>query len=168
MSLPQNALLCPRGCRAWIGLHMSTAHGLRLGEGLDAGHFSITMNLGSAYELRGLQHSLLLNEGAWHGGVMERFSDWSDLGELPSLKICDLVMLKFPPSWDIMESPPAASGLTLPAQHFLSPPSFCSSSHPHRALSGRTSMSGPRVCGFEHHSLSLACCQHSSWFRCRT
>lgn len=29
-------------------------------------------------------------------------------------------------------------------------------------------MSGPEARGFEHHSLGLACCQHSGWFRCHS
>lgn len=86
----------------------------------------------------------------------------------PSLEMCDLVMLKFPPSWNIVELAHLSFGLIGSTEYFLSPPSFCSSSHPHRALSGRTSMSGPKVCGFEHHSLRLARCQHSSWFCCQT
>lgn len=98
---------------------------------------------------------------------MEGFSGWKDLGELPSLGVCDLVMLKFPLSWNIMELAHLGSGLILPAEHLLSPPSFCSSSHPCGALLGRTSMSGPKACGFEHHSLGLTRCQHSGWFRCR-
>ena len=77
-------------------------------------------------------------------------------------------MVKFPPSWNIVELAHLSFGLIGSAEYFLSPPSFCSSSHPCGALSGRTSMSGPKVCGFEHHSLGLACCQHSSWFCCHT
>lgn len=77
-------------------------------------------------------------------------------------------MLKFPLSWNIVELARLRCGLIGSTEYFLSPPSFYSSSHPHGALSGRTSMSGPNVCGFEHHSLSLACCQHSSWFCCQT
>lgn len=57
---------------------------------------------------------------------------------------------------------------SVPAEHFLYLPSFCSSSQLHRALSGRTSMSGPEARGFEHHSLGLACCQHPGWFRCHS
>lgn len=77
-------------------------------------------------------------------------------------------MLKFPPSWSIVELARLSFGLMGLDEYSLPPPSFCSSSHPRRALSGRTSMSGPNVCGFEHHSLSLARCQHSSGFCCHT
>lgn len=81
--------------------------------------------------------------------------------------VCDLVKLQFPPSRDVMELAHLGSGETPPAECFLSLPSFCSSSHPRRALSGRTSMSGPRACGFEHHSPGLTRCQPSGWFCCR-
>lgn len=84
------------------------------------------------------------------------------LGELPSLEMCDSETLNFLPtgaSWNWLVWAP-------PAEHVLSPPSFCSSSHPRRALSGRTSMSGPNMCSFEHHSLRLARCQLSGRFRC--
>lgn len=65
-----------------------------------------------------------------------------------------------------MELAHLGSALTLPAKHFLSPPSFCSSSHPRGALSGRTSMSEPKVRGFEHPLLGLSRCQRSGWFCC--
>lgn len=94
--------------------------------------------------------------------------DGMTLESHPSLEMCDLVMLKFPPGWNIVELAHLRCGLIGSTEYFLSPPSFCSSSHPRGALSGRTSMSGPKVCGFEHHSLSLARCQHSSWFCCQT
>lgn len=139
-----------------------------MGRGLDAGLLSITMYLGSAHKFPGPQCPFLIDEGAGHRGVMEGFSGWNDLGELPSLDTRELGMLRFPSSWDIVELAHLGSGLSRPDEHFLSSPSFCSSSHPHGTLSGRTSMFGPNACGFEHHSLGLARCQHSGWFRCHS
>lgn len=129
------------------------------------------MNLCSAPQLLGLQCPFLVNDGAGHRSVMEGLLGWNDgmtLESHPSLEMYNLVMLKFPPSWNIVELAHLSCGLIGSTEYFLSPPFFCSSSHPRGALSGRTSMSEPKVCGFEHHSVSLARCQHSSWFCCRT
>lgn len=108
------------------------------------------MDLGCAHKLPGSQCSFLIDEGAGHRGVLEGFSGWNDLGGVPSLDTGELGMLRFPSSWDIVELDHLGSGLSLPAEHFLSPSSFCSSSHPHGAPSGRTSMSGPRVLNITH------------------
>lgn len=110
------------------------------------------MTLGSAPDLPGLQYPFLFSERAGHGSVTDGLSGWNELGALPSLEMCDSVTLKFPPSGSVVELARLSFGWMGSGEYFLSPLSFCSSSHPRRALSGRTSMSGPNACGFEHHS----------------
>ena len=89
LSLSQNER--PGVCRAWIGQPSRQ----KLGEGLDAGHLSITMNLGhlsitmnlgSAQELPGLQRPFLFKEGAGHGGLWRDSQGGMSLESCPALK----------------------------------------------------------------------------------
>lgn len=80
LNLSQNER--PGVCRAWIGQPSRQ----KLGEGLDAGHLSITMNLGSAHELPGLQRPFLFKEGAGHGGLWRDSRGGMSLESCPALK----------------------------------------------------------------------------------
>lgn len=139
--------------RAWIG-QLSTCLSLEsIAPGVNLERpetLSTATNPGRAQKCPGFQCLFLLNGGG-EQGLLWSDKESSSVGVWPSLEAGDVWMLKCPSSWGIMELAHLGSGLALPAESFLSPPSFCSFSHPRGALSGRTSMFGPRVCGFEHH-----------------